>query len=524
MSQHDYIISNQGFASYRSDHNSSLSAIVSNNSGATEPTTTYAYQWWYDETTDILKMRNADNDAWITMFTFDQTADTYSLATDVTLTLTENFNITGSGTISGDLTVGDDFFVDQSDDRVGVGGTSVVGGGDTNGQILFLYPSGNRALTISTVADGAEFDIGTTNTNLAKDLIFKNGGSESMRIDSSGNVGIGTTSPDGKLNVVGERIVTNGGALATNLSLGGRSIAITGVENLSSSGRAGFVNRIGNDFATINDNAGFMHLYPFSDGDDSYAFRASVGTTLSDTFYVKQQGDAYFSGDVGIGISSPIYKLDVRESTTDFMALFFNDGNTDTRKGIIIQCGSDTGAGTNRPLTFRDGNGTVVGEITFTGGTVTYGPFTAHHPCFLPEGVTEYPYGTLLEIVSIFNREQNGVTYERGIRYNVQKTQSENSKSVLGAYSGPMATEEEPDAHQVYILGDGHILCNNSGGNISIGDGICSSSTAGIGKKATDNPSMIIGIAQENVTFENDTETKLVAVQYGLQQFIPWGN
>ena len=65
------------------------------------------------------------------------------------------------------------------------------------------------------------------------------------------------------------------------------------------------------------------------------------------------------------------------------------------------------------------------------------------------------------------------------------------------------------------------VLCNNAGGNIAIGDGICSSSTAGIGQKATANPSMIIGIAQEAVTFSG-SETKLVPVQYGLQQFIPW--
>ena len=61
-----------------------------------------------------------------------------------------------------------------------------------------------------------------------------------------------------------------------------------------------------------------------------------------------------------------------------------------------------------------------------------------------------------------------------------------------------------------------------SGGNIEVGDGICSSSTEGIGQKATANPSMIIGIAQEAVTFSSGSETKLVAVQYGLQQFIPW--
>jgi len=33
---------------------------------------------------------------------------------------------------------------------------------------------------------------------------------------------------------------------------------------------------------------------------------------------------------------------------------------------------------------------------------------------------------------------------------------------------------------------------------------------------------MIIGIAQEAITFADNTETKLVAVQYGLQQFTPW--
>jgi hypothetical protein len=32
---------------------------------------------WYDETTDILKIRNADNDAWISIAEFDQTADTW---------------------------------------------------------------------------------------------------------------------------------------------------------------------------------------------------------------------------------------------------------------------------------------------------------------------------------------------------------------------------------------------------------------------------------------------------------------
>ena len=69
MAQHDYIIANQSGAAFRADLNNGLAAIVSNNSGAAEPSTTYAYQWWADTTTGLLKLRNAANNAWITIGT-----------------------------------------------------------------------------------------------------------------------------------------------------------------------------------------------------------------------------------------------------------------------------------------------------------------------------------------------------------------------------------------------------------------------------------------------------------------------
>jgi hypothetical protein len=69
MAQHDYIIANQSGAGFRSDLNNGLAAIVSQNSGAAQPSTTYAYQWWADTTTGMLKIRNAANNAWITVGT-----------------------------------------------------------------------------------------------------------------------------------------------------------------------------------------------------------------------------------------------------------------------------------------------------------------------------------------------------------------------------------------------------------------------------------------------------------------------
>ena len=50
MAQHDYDIANGTGAAVRADLNNVLDAIVSNNSGATSPGTTFAFQWWADTT------------------------------------------------------------------------------------------------------------------------------------------------------------------------------------------------------------------------------------------------------------------------------------------------------------------------------------------------------------------------------------------------------------------------------------------------------------------------------------------
>ena len=73
MATHDYVIANGTGAAVRSDLNNALAAIVSNNSSATEPTTTYAYMWWADTTAGQLKLRNAADNAWVTIQELDGT-------------------------------------------------------------------------------------------------------------------------------------------------------------------------------------------------------------------------------------------------------------------------------------------------------------------------------------------------------------------------------------------------------------------------------------------------------------------
>jgi len=78
MAQHDYNIANQTGANFRTDLNNALLAISSNNSGSSEPSTMYAYEWWIDTSANVLKLRNSSNNAWITMpfsITADNTVD-----------------------------------------------------------------------------------------------------------------------------------------------------------------------------------------------------------------------------------------------------------------------------------------------------------------------------------------------------------------------------------------------------------------------------------------------------------------
>jgi len=73
MSTHDYNLANQSGASFRSDLNSALAAILSNNSNASSPSTTVSYSTWVDTSTNKLKIRNTANDDWVDLINLDGT-------------------------------------------------------------------------------------------------------------------------------------------------------------------------------------------------------------------------------------------------------------------------------------------------------------------------------------------------------------------------------------------------------------------------------------------------------------------
>lgn len=192
MSQHDLIIANQGFPAFRSDLNDGLQALGSLQSGATTPSTTYANMLWYDTANNILKIRNEDNDAWISLLTLNQTSDTlqsvsglvigtdvqaYNAATAIT-SAAQTFTagqrgevtaLTDASSISIDLADSNNFSVTLGGNRTLANPSNIVAGQsgsifitqDGTGSRTLAYGSyydfaGGTAPTLSTAASAVD--------------------------------------------------------------------------------------------------------------------------------------------------------------------------------------------------------------------------------------------------------------------------------------------------------------------------------------------------------------------------------
>jgi len=158
MANHDYIIANQGFPSFRSDLNSVLQAVVSNNSSASEPSTKYAYQMWYETDTNKWYMRNADNDAWIQLALFNQTNDTVNfLDTSIASPLTVEGTSTAGAEIRlpEDTDNGSNYIALKSPNALSANVTLTLPTADgSTGQFLKTNGSGQLAFETVTSSGG----------------------------------------------------------------------------------------------------------------------------------------------------------------------------------------------------------------------------------------------------------------------------------------------------------------------------------------------------------------------------------
>jgi hypothetical protein len=252
MAQHDYNFANQALNLARADVNNAMSAIHSNNSGSTAPSTTTAFSFWADDSNNVMNIRNDSNNGWISMFKTDgvqqyasgntSSLPAFSKADDVNTGLyfpaadtvaiscggTEKLRVNSSGII-GDVTG------DVTGDLDGiVGGTTPadITGTTITATTKFIGDiDGDVTGGVLTAAQTNITSIGTLSSlSVSGDLIVD---TNTMKVDTTNNrVGIGTTTPTKKLDV-------NGTIKATGLDVAGavlQVVSVTKTDTFSSSG------------------------------------------------------------------------------------------------------------------------------------------------------------------------------------------------------------------------------------------------------------------------------------------------
>jgi len=180
-------------------------------------------------------------------------------------------------------------------------------------------------------------------TNDNQNLALETSGSIRMFISSSGNIGIGTTSPSARLDVNGNMIVGAG-----NKSIGAWPFYISDSSNLGwkvsdSSGTSKFELYVGNGGINQMRLLGGVSIVGFSQN-------LSLGTSA----YLNTVNISNTNGNVGIGTTAPGAKLDVRAQGALSTNIVFRVRNsTDTQNFLVVNGAGDVfnngagGGGTN---------------------------------------------------------------------------------------------------------------------------------------------------------------------------------
>ena len=88
MAQNDFLIANDTANAVRLDLQDAFQSLATKNSGTSAPSPTYANMWWYETDTNLLKLRNEANTAWVKVAYVDQTAGAWRVLDDTQVTNT----------------------------------------------------------------------------------------------------------------------------------------------------------------------------------------------------------------------------------------------------------------------------------------------------------------------------------------------------------------------------------------------------------------------------------------------------
>ena len=211
MSQEDYVIaSGQSGSDFRADVQAHLRALLSGNSGASAPSTTYAYMIWLDTTNGLVKQRDAGNTAWIIRGTL---AETRVVAKSSAYTVIDDdfgklFKASGTWdlTLTAAATLGDGFFFSVRNTGSGTITINPNGSEQIDGATTLALAAGEGC---DVWCDGAAFfTIGKPATSSSQVLVPVRQTVLSGPVDSAGLAAFGGSTGGTSVTATGTLIAT----------------------------------------------------------------------------------------------------------------------------------------------------------------------------------------------------------------------------------------------------------------------------------------------------------------------------
>ncbi len=215
---------------------------------------------------------------------------------------------------------------------------------------------------------------------VSDNMTFRIAGNERMRINSTGNVGIGTTDPAYKLHVdSGASVAALHAQYNSNsyVDLAYSQYQGVNVYNNNSSGTSIYGNQANaSGFCVYADGGknyfgtkvGIGQNFPANKLDVSGS--AAIGADFGYSGTAAPANGLLVEGRVGVGLSNPSYKLDVVDTRyNSYVAKFKNLDTSAASRGIIIQLGVASNLSTeNEFIQFINTDASFGGSVTGNGG------------------------------------------------------------------------------------------------------------------------------------------------------------